>query len=53
MESLGRDAPPVAVASAPADGSGPAVNTRKYDDWIAFHEPKINLLQKAVKAIES
>ena len=43
-----RDSPPIAAASAPAGGSGPAVDTRKYDDWIAFHEPKINLLQKGV-----
>ena len=31
MESLGSGAPPVAVPSAHADGSAPAINVRKYD----------------------
>ena len=24
-------------------------DSKKYDDWIAFHEPKINLIQKNLK----
>ena len=42
------------LASSGGDGSaGLAVagtfNSKKYDDWIGFHEPKINLIQKSLK----
>jgi hypothetical protein len=34
------------------DGRYREGSLKKFDDWIAFHEPKINLMQKTIKTME-
>jgi len=47
----------IAVSSGAAnlpnnDGGSFKGSSKKFDDWIAFHEPKINLMQKTIKSME-
>ena len=38
------------AGAGPASASGPSgADGKKFDNWISFHEPKINLMQRNIE----